>query len=269
MAKQGPVSRWRYVAPNAVTCVGIGVGLASMFLAMSGATAPAAWMIIVAVLLDKVDGTVARLLGASSRFGEQMDSFSDLVTFGVAPAVLLLAATQGGAEGPLPPAAGTALYRFLAYAAATLYVVAAALRLARFNLTTGAYGPDFFFGLPTTVVGALLATAYLMLWKYPAPALQLYAMPIAYVVLALLMVSRLPLPKLRLRRSRAVNLFQLVNIVLVYFHGLTWYLFPEHLWFPEYMLGITLLYVFTGTIWAFRSGIRPPPAGPGGPVERS
>ena len=251
-------SRWRFVAPNAVTSFGIGVGLVSIGWSLSGHTVLAAWMIIVAVLVDKLDGTVARLLKASSPFGEQLDSFADLITFGVAPAVLLLAAAQGLGDSPLPAASQRPFFYYVAHACAILYVIAAALRLAKFNLLTGVYGPEYFFGFPTTVVGGLLATGYLTFWKYPAPEVQLYVLPIAYAVFALLMVSNVPLPKLRIRKSRALNQFQVVNVVLVYFHGLTWFLFPRHLWFPEYLFGITLLYVLTGTIWARRQGVRPP-----------
>ena len=84
-----PVAAWRYVIPNAVTSASLVVGLLVMVAAMDGRFEAAGWLMVMCVLLDKLDGTTARLLGATSKFGVQLDSLADLVVFGVAPAATL------------------------------------------------------------------------------------------------------------------------------------------------------------------------------------
>ncbi|HSN98552.1 MAG TPA: CDP-alcohol phosphatidyltransferase family protein, partial [Candidatus Nanopelagicales bacterium] len=142
----------RYFVPNSFTAASLLLGLASVTMSAQGNFRLAAWMILWGVLLDKVDGSAARLLKATSRFGVEFDSFADFVSFGVAPAALVHYRLL--ALGPLPGALRAALM-----AAAGLYVVALAVRLARFNITTG--DESVFQGIPGTLMGALLATGYL------------------------------------------------------------------------------------------------------------
>lgn len=248
--------QWRYVAPNVVTSIGIAVGMLSIAAAVRGQTPLAAWLVIVAVLVDKLDGTIARLLGASSRFGEQMDSFSDLITFGVAPAAFFLSGI--GAADPL--------YRVVAYACAILYVIAAALRLSKFNLFSSYYGKAYFFGAPTTLCGALLASGYLTLIKYSGPAILVYFMPVAHAGLALLMVSNVALPKLGRRDNVFLNWFQGINVALVYVIGFTWFLLPHEYRFPEYLLLCAVVYLVAGITSAQLKGVQAPPLPPP-PVE--
>jgi CDP-diacylglycerol--serine O-phosphatidyltransferase len=243
-------SRWRYVLPNLVTCASISAGMLSIAEAVNASFESAAWFALLCVLLDKLDGTVARMLGASSRFGIEMDSLSDLIGFGVAPSVLILAFLSGQSAAT-PLAAAQPLYRAAVYLACILYVVAAALRLAKFNILTEVYGGHFFFGIPTTVCGALLMTYFLTTRKYGAPAWALELMPAFMLVLALLMVSRIPLPKVGKRRTLFMNIFTLVNVALVYIFGLLRI-------FPEYLLGVAVVYLLVGTAWAMSKRVRPP-----------
>lgn len=251
----------KYVAPNVVTSLGIAVGMLSIATAIRGETVFAAWLVIIAVLVDKLDGTVARLLKASTRFGEQMDSFSDLITFGVAPAVFFLSwSDQQVIAGATDP-----LYRVLTYSCAFLYTIAAALRLSKFNLFSSYFGKDYFFGVPTTLSGALLASSLLTLLKYEATAFLLYFMPVAHAALALLMVSNVPLPKLLRRRRVWLDVFQITNVVLVYVVGLSALFLPYDWRFPEYLLACALLYLVAGPISALRKGVQAPPLPPPGP----
>ena len=254
------VRRWRYVVPNLVTCASIGAAMLSIAEAMNAHFESSAWFALLCVLMDKLDGTVARLLGASSRFGIEMDSLSDLIGFGVAPAVLILAFLSG--QSAATPLAVLPLYRAGVYIACILYVVAAALRLAKFNILTDAYGPHFFFGIPTTVCGGLLMSYFLTARKYGAPLWAFEILPGAMVACALAMVSRIPLPKMGKRKTLFVNVFTMANVCLVYIFGLLRL-------FPEYLLWAAVTYLVVGISWAMMKRVRPPrpvPAAPPGPA---
>jgi len=245
--------RWRFALPNLITCLSMTAGLLGVSEAIAARFESSAWFILLCVLLDKADGTVARWLRATSRFGIEMDSLSDLISFGVAPAVLALAFLSGKAAAT--PLAALAQYRALVYAGSFLYVIAAALRLAKFNVVTETYGSKFFFGIPTTVCGALVASYFLTARKYALPIRTLEALPVVMIVLALLMVSRIPFPKVGRRETLVMNAFTLVNVFFVYLCGLLRI-------FPEFLLGCAVIYPVVGAIWALGRGIKPPPLAP-------
>ena len=166
-----PTPQWRYVVPNAITCVGLLIGLTSVFRAMEGDYVEASWLIILCVLLDKLDGTTARLLKATSDIGLQLDSFSDFITFGIAPGVLVfLAIWRGDAHGVEIPHEAFALWQgpamgWLLRALVASYVLCAVLRLARFNvITESSQGSSaVFYGLPTTPSGAMVSTLFILM----------------------------------------------------------------------------------------------------------
>src|SRR5438094_85515 len=79
---------WRYLVPNAITATSLTFAILSVINSIDGNTVPAAWFALYCVLTDKLDGFAARLLGGSSAFGVQFDSFADFASFGVAPAAL-------------------------------------------------------------------------------------------------------------------------------------------------------------------------------------
>lgn len=174
----------RILIPNMVTLLGLCVGLTSMRMAMEGRFDLALAAIAAAAALDGLDGRMARLLKASSRFGAELDSLSDFVCFGVAPAVVLYLW-------------GFADVRSLGWIVVLIFAVATALRLARFNVALD--DPDkpiwekaFFIGVPAPA-GAILLLLPLYLeglgmpksWAF-APALTVYA-----VIIAALMASRI------------------------------------------------------------------------------
>jgi CDP-diacylglycerol--serine O-phosphatidyltransferase len=213
------------------------MGLASITRSAAGDYQLAAWMILWATLLDKADGSAARLLKATSLFGVEFDSFADFVAFGLAPAALLhfrLRAEWGEWSG----VGGVLVSLVLA-----LYVVALAVRLARFNVAPAS--DHVFYGIPGTVLGALIAAAYLTWDKYQLAPELLHWSPLALVGAALLMVSRVELPKLKLRKSRVLNVLQIGNVVLVYLCG------PLRL-FPEYLFGVATVYLVGGVAWCLR-----------------
>ncbi len=220
----------KYFVPNAFTALSLLLGLGSILMAMEGRFELAAWMILWGTLLDKLDGSAARLLKATSDFGLQFDSFADFVAFGIAPAALIyfrLTAT-GHWEGA---------HRSLLLAAAGLYVVALAVRLARFNIT--AADGKMFQGVPGTLMGAVMASGYLTWSKYGMGEALLSYCPAYLLIFAGLMVSSLRLPKLAVRKSRLLNVFQFSNVALAYVLG------PLML-FPEYLFGLAVSYTVGG-----------------------
>ncbi|MEI2418526.1 CDP-diacylglycerol--serine O-phosphatidyltransferase [Orrella sp. JC864] len=133
-----------YLLPNAFTTAALFAGFYAVVQAMNGRFEAAAIAIFVAMVLDGMDGRVARLTNTQSAFGEQYDSLSDMTSFGVAPALVIYewALNDLGRWGWL---------------AAFVYVAGAALRLARFNTNIAVIDKRFFQGLPSPAAAALVA----------------------------------------------------------------------------------------------------------------
>ena len=133
-----------YILPNLVTLAALFAGFYSIVMAMNGRFDMSAIGVFCALVLDSLDGRVARMTNTQSAFGEQMDSLSDMVSFGAAPALI---AYEWGLRG---------LGRW-GWIAAFVYCACAALRLARFNVNTGVVDKRFFQGLPSPAAAALIA----------------------------------------------------------------------------------------------------------------
>jgi CDP-diacylglycerol--serine O-phosphatidyltransferase len=233
----------RYLPPNLATSASLLLGLVSIHLSTHGQFKLAAWCILWCVMLDKLDGTLARLLRAQSNFGVEFDSFADFCAFGLAPAVLLAEQLLG-----LPEFAAGAS-RAMVFVGAGFYVVMAAGRLARYNIQTAALGDRLFFGLPSTLSGGLIGSGYLALGRYlpgvPGAAPLIVLVPVVLFLNGALMVTRFPLPKLRLGRARWWRWFQIANIVAVY--GCAALMFGS-----EYLFVLSLSYATIGAYYGRR-----------------
>jgi CDP-diacylglycerol--serine O-phosphatidyltransferase len=230
----------RYTIPNSFTALSLLLGVASIVTTQLGDLEFAAWIIVWCGLLDVMDGLSARLLKATSNFGAEFDSMADLVAFGVAPAVLILNSglQLGGIEYDTGPF-------WLLLVAVAIFVLAGAMRLARFNLISDQPSTGWFAGVPITAAGGgLVASLVLVLIGHPditaSLPLQLY-LPILMFVLALLMISRLRFPKTGLRKSNLFNAFQLLVIAGVYYCGIT------RSW-PEFLFGTAIVLLISGII---------------------
>ena len=175
----------RVLIPNLLTLLAICIGLTAIRMGIEGRMELAVYAVVVAAVLDGLDGRLARLLKGTSRFGAELDSLCDFVNFGVVPAVLLFLYTTNelGSFG---------------WAGSIVFAVAAALRLARFNVALDVpkpdYAQDFFVGVPAPV-GALLVMLPIYLGHLGTlnlPTLTAGASLVYCVVIALLMVSKLP-----------------------------------------------------------------------------
>jgi len=200
----------------------------------------AALLIFVAMVFDALDGAVARLTRQTSAFGAQLDSLADMVTFGVAPAfiakVLIEFHTQPGLQ-VLPT------HPKLYYVAAAIYVLCAAMRLARFNVEVRSADADDhqeFAGLPSPAAAAVVAALLLffcamkdtgdlpffteLLQGSSGEVWVIWFLPVALVVLGLLMVSRFPYPHLVVTFLRGRHSFPLLAslVILVGLAALEW-----------------------------------------------
>jgi len=166
-----------YLLPSLFTVGNLFCGYACIMFAMRGDLITAAPFIGIAFVLDGLDGRIARLTGTTSAFGIEMDSLADVVSFGLAPAVL--ASAWGLSE----------LGRW-GWAAGFLYVTAAAIRLARFNINTGTHTDKrYFIGMPSPAAAGVPA-ATIFFYPYPLVGRWQAMAAIAVVLIpAILMVS--------------------------------------------------------------------------------
>jgi len=138
-----PRRKGLYMLPNAITLGALFSGFYAIVMAINGRFEVACIAVFVAAVLDSLDGRVARMTNSQSAFGEQMDSLSDMVSFGAAPALIVYiwALKDLGKAGFIP---------------AFVYISGAALRLARFNVNIGVVDKRFFQGLPSPAAAALV-----------------------------------------------------------------------------------------------------------------
>jgi len=191
-----------YLLPNFLTASSIFVGILSLIEASQGHFTQAAWLILLALLFDGMDGRVARLTGTTSRFGVEFDSLADIVSFGIAPAMLLYfyVGQHFGRFGILISA---------------LYVIFGAVRLARFNVTTAQNDPNVFIGLPIPTAAVALATSLLFLEEYQLHDWALVLL-IAALPVALLMVSNIRYPSFKtVHLDRPIVYKTLIILMLV------------------------------------------------------
>jgi CDP-diacylglycerol--serine O-phosphatidyltransferase len=175
-------------------------GLLSIVYTINGDFKLAAWMILLALLFDGSDGHIARLTKSTSNFGKELDSLADVVTFGVAPAVLVYRSI---------------LYNFqhIGVFLVTVYAITGALRLARYNTQSGTTVKSF-TGLPIPGGGCLIAAFVLMKIKYDHAFLYNY-FALFIVLIAFLMVSTITYPKQELYLVRRNRAFQYTFILIL------------------------------------------------------
>lgn len=184
-APKVPRNRHIYLLPNLLTTCGMFAGFYAILAAASGRFEVACVAIFIAAIFDGVDGRVARLTGTSSEFGVQYDSLADLVSFGMAPSLVMYhwALSTMKLDGTLLGKVG--------WAAAFLYAACAALRLARFNTQVGSVDKRWFIGLNSpSAAGMMMAFVWSMNeFGWSGQELRYIALALT-VCCALLMVSR-------------------------------------------------------------------------------
>ncbi len=240
--RNGP-RRGIYLLPNLFTTGALFAGFFAITAAIQGEFISAAIAVFVAGILDGLDGRVARMTGTQSDFGVQYDSLSDLISFGLAPAVLMYTwSLQGlGDYGPF--------WGKIGWSAAFLYAACAALRLARFNTQVGVADKRFFQGLASPAAAGTMAALVWSVeaWEFEGDQL-VFLTPFWTVALALLMVSRVRYHSFKAWPVPERVPFLWILAVVVLFALLSWDL-------PRGLLVLGLLYVLSGpvmTLWGLR-----------------
>lgn len=189
-----------YVLPNLFTAGGIFSGVMSLMMSSEGKFEYAAWLILLALIFDGLDGRVARLTNTTSKFGVEFDSLADIVSFGVAPAMLLY--QYCGYE-----------YGRFGMVISGLYVVFGAIRLARFNVTTSKIEPSVFIGVPIPTAAVFISILVLLYEKYNISMSMLLLFFMLFV--SVLMVSNIRYPsfkKIDLKKANFIRV--LVGLVV-------------------------------------------------------
>ncbi len=202
-----------------------------------------AYFIILSVLFDKLDGFAARLVNASSEFGAQFDSLADLIAFGLAPAFCIFFTYKTMAPDWFANNVPLVLVAF------SIYVLCAAMRLAKYNACDSDTYHHHFSGLPSTFAGAVNAILIVYLKSKDIFANQndpIVFLPIVVLlVTGILMVSPLFLPKLQPRKNKAFNIFQAILIVLTYIAGFM-FISDRVPFLLEYLLILVASYMIIG-----------------------
>ncbi|MDD3053563.1 MAG: CDP-diacylglycerol--serine O-phosphatidyltransferase [Endomicrobiaceae bacterium] len=214
-----------YVLPSLFTAGNLSAGFISILYAIDGNFNVAAWFIMLAILFDMLDGRVARLTKTMSKFGMEFDSLCDLISFGVAPAILMyqLVLNSMGNVG---------------IAIALLFVITSATRLAKFNvkamepIDNAKKTSDSFAGLPTPASAGVIASFVLSYEIFDGTVLSFKtipllmkkmpfffeAMPIIMVIISFLMVSNVPynaFKKMKWSRPKSIQFFVLLVVFLI------------------------------------------------------
>jgi len=164
--------------PNIFTLGNLFLGVLAIIFTFNDKADVAAVLVIVAMLLDGLDGRVARALNVQSEFGKELDSLSDVISFGVAPAFIMYYV------------AFLDINSYAAWVITAIFPICGAIRLARFNVIAGV--PGYFIGLPIPAAGGILSTLALF-----HSDVNVYILMFSTVLLSYLMVSRLKYPNFK------------------------------------------------------------------------
>ncbi len=232
-----------YVLPSLLTIINLSVGFLAIVNAVKGNFSLSAWLILIAIVFDILDGRIARLTKSTSRFGIEFDSLADLISFGIAPAILVYQTFL-------------VKYTKMGETIILLFVIAGTLRLARFNIKAQSFSENdiHFQGLPIPAAAGLLASVVLVyqifiqdrslrtipfIMKEVPSIIRL--VPLVVIILAYLMISNFrysSFKRLKLDRRRSFRIF-----ILLITLGLVIFMYPENI-----ILIIFISYILSGVI---------------------
>ena len=230
-----------FLLPNLVTSAALLLGYGSIIASIHQDFERAALFIVLAGICDMLDGRIARATNTTSAFGVEYDSLADLISFGLAPSLLMY-------NWLLEPLGRRG------WLLAALFALCAALRLARFNVKAAQGDLSWYQGVPSTFAGGMIAaTVWFVTWIGYAPP---FGRPVGtllttlFVALALLMVSTLPYPSLKLVRTDGRRAYPTLVAVLL----LTIALLLNHEWM---FFALGLAFIVSGPlIWVYRRATR-------------
>ncbi len=232
-----------YLLPNLLTLGAMFSGFYAIIAGMSGNFNAAGWAVLIASIFDGFDGRVARITGTQSAFGAEFDSLSDMVSFGMAPALIAFswALSSLGNAG---------------WAAAFIFMACAALRLARFNVQLGTVTKRYFLGLQSPLAAGVVTFSVWVgaLYQVQVTPLIAYSLAIVTVIAGLLMVSNyryFSFKEMHLKGTVPYVVFLMVVVVFVLIAQ------RPH----ETLLAMCVIYAASGPIgWIYRRQVRKPVA---------
>ena len=199
----------RMILPNTLTLIGVCIGLSSIKFALDGKYELSIIAIVFSALIDGLDGRIARLIKGTSKVGKELDSLTDVISFGVAPAFIMYFWSLNNLGK-------------IGWLICLIYVVCVALRLARFNVSSNeesSWKDNFFEGVPSPSGGILV----LMPLIYSLSELELFnvnyklLVPTLFIAISFLLISKFPTYSLKkITVPRSVTIFLLFGIVLFF-----------------------------------------------------
>ena len=201
----------RMILPNAITLIGVCIGLSSIKFALDGKFTLAVIAILFAGLMDALDGRIARLIKGTSKMGKELDSLGDVISFGVAPAFIMYFWNLQYLEK-------------LGWFVCLTYVVCVALRLARFNVNSDeepSWKDNFFEGMPSPAGGIIVLMPLIFSFSglgifFPEINYDLFV-PIIFIIISILLISTIPTYSFKkIVIPRSMTKFLLFGIVLFF-----------------------------------------------------
>jgi len=199
----------RVILPNTLTLIGVCIGLTSINFALNQNFKLAIVAIVCAAIIDGLDGRIARLIKGTSKVGKELDSLTDIISFGVAPAFIMYFWTLNSLGK-------------IGWLISLIYVVCVALRLARFNINTGgeaSWKDNFFEGVPSPAGGILVLSPLV----YEQSGLSIFNFdlkiitPILFIIVSILLISKIPTYSFKkIIIPRRTTIFLLFGIVLFF-----------------------------------------------------
>tara|TARA_B100000427_G_scaffold328251_1_gene340897 strand:- start:327 stop:1130 length:804 start_codon:yes stop_codon:yes gene_type:complete len=229
-------TRARVILPNTLTLIGVCIGLTSINFALNGNYKLSIVAILLSAIIDGLDGRIARLIRGTSKVGKELDSLTDVISFGVAPAFIMYF-WQLNTLGKI------------GWLISLIYVVCVALRLARFNINSGndpSWRDNFFEGIPSPAGGILVLSPLIYDvcgFDFLKINYNLFT-PVVFMIVSVLLISKIPTYSFKkIVVPRSTTIFLLFGIVL---------LFGLLLVFPFKVLALgSILYIFLIPISGF------------------
>jgi len=199
----------RAILPNTLTLIGVCIGLTSINFALNQNYKLSIIAIVLAAIIDGLDGRIARLIRGTSKVGKELDSLTDVISFGVAPAFIMYFWTMN-------------TFGKIGWLISLIYVVCVALRLARFNVNTGSepsWTDNFFEGVPSPAGGILVLSPLI----YDISGFDFINLnykiitPVIFVIISILLISKIPTYSMKkIVVPRSSTIFLLFGIVLLF-----------------------------------------------------
>ena len=223
-----------YIFPNLFTAASAFLGVVSIIASANGQFDKAAVYILLSLIFDGLDGRVARMTNATSKFGAEFDSLADIVAFGVAPAMLFYFSVGH-------------MYGRLGALMCAMYVVFGAIRLARFNIMIGVSEPSVFIGVPIPTAAVVVAMWILLYKEHSFMQGFEWLLLIGLGLLSFLMVSNIRYPSFKKVDLQKGHIIKILVYLLVAFSLL--YLYPIE--FGSFLISVYLFYGLVRGLYNF------------------